>query len=439
MADLMVAMNGYEVGILHQSPTGAHRFHYSPSWLDTPGARPISLSLPLGRRPFHGEAVYNFFDNLLPDNMQIRQRIVARHQAKSSQPFDLLAKIGLDSVGALQIYPLGTNPGDVRHISCKPLDDSALVRILKGYQSDAPLGMIAEEDDFRISLAGAQEKTALLRRDNTWCLPQGSTPTTHIIKLPIGEIQSHSYTIDLAESVENELVCLRLAKAFGLPVAEADVLDVADIRALSVSRFDRRESKDGQWIMRLPQEDFCQVLNISPGRKYEVDGGPGIAEIMRYLLASEQPDADRREFMRAQVLFWLLAATDGHAKNFSVFLLPGGAFRLTPLYDILSVYPVMGGKGVSERKAKMAMGLYGESGRHYKWYSLFPRHFLATARAVGFSEAAMQQILDEFRDRAFEAVETVRASLPDDFPHHISDAILDGVLKRARRLGNEHP
>ncbi|MCW8331875.1 type II toxin-antitoxin system HipA family toxin [Photobacterium sp. SDRW27] len=435
MADLTVAMNGYEVGVLHQSPTGAHRFQYAESWLATPGARPISLSLPLGRRPFLGEAVYNFFDNLLPDNMQIRQRIVARHHARSSQPFDLLAKIGLDSVGALQIYPLGTEPGSVRQIHSKRLDEQALVRILKGYQSEAPLGMIAEEDDFRISLAGAQEKTALLCQNDQWHLPQGSTPTTHIIKLPIGEIQSHSYTIDLAESVENELVCLRLAKAFRLAVAEAEILDVADIRALSVTRFDRRLSSDGQWIMRLPQEDFCQVLNVSPGRKYETDGGPGIAEIMDYLLASEQPETDRHEFMRAQVLFWLLAATDGHAKNFSVFLLPGGAFRLTPLYDILSVYPVMGGKGLSERKAKMAMGLYGESGRHYKWYSLFPRHFLATARAVGFSETAMQQILDEFCDRAPQAVESVRASLPDDFPHPISDAIFDGVLKRARRLG----
>lgn len=121
------------------------------------------------------------------------------------------------------------------------------------------------------------------------------------------------------------------------------MLTVGDIRALSVTRFDRRLASDGQWIIRLPQEDFCQVLGVSPGLKYESDGGPGIVEIMTYLLGSVHPEQDRATFMSAQVVFWLLAATDGHAKNLSVYLLPDGALRLTTLYDILSVYPVMGG------------------------------------------------------------------------------------------------
>lgn len=434
MADLNVAMNGYLVGVYHCSTSGANEFYYYQEWLDMPGARPISLSMPLRKQPFKGDVVYSFFDNLLPDNMQVRQRIVTRHQASSSQPFDLLAQIGMDSVGALQIYSAESVPEDVHSINFKALDKTALLKVLRGYQADAPLGMIDGEDDFRISIAGAQEKTALLKQEGNWYLPLGSTPTTHIIKLPIGTIQSHSQVIDLSTSVENELVCLRLASELGLEVAEADILDVGDIRALSVKRFDRRLSADGKWIMRIPQEDYCQVLGVSPGKKYENDGGPGVIDIMNHLLGSISPDKDRATFMRAQLIFWLMAATDGHAKNFSVFLLPSGAYKLTPLYDILSTYPVMGGAGLSERKIKMAMSLTGTSGRQYKWYNLFPRHFLTTAIAANFDELAMQHIMDEVKSKIDHAVETVRASLPDGFPVEISEAIFSGVKKRASRL-----
>lgn len=366
--------------------------------------------------------------------MQVRERVVARHGANSSQPFDLLSKIGRDSVGALQIYPKGEIPADIKHITAKQLDEAGIAKILKGYQSSAPLGMIEEEDEFRISIAGAQEKTALLKMEDKWYLPIGSTPTTHIIKLPIGTIQSHSFSIDLSDSVENELVCMLLAKEYGIAAAECEILNVADVKALAVKRFDRKRSADGQWIIRLPQEDFCQVLNVSPGRKYEQDGGPGIKSIMNYLLSSDRPHDDRTEFMRAQVLFWLLAASDGHAKNFSVFIKPNGGYQLTPLYDIISTYPLMGGKGLRAQKIKMAMGLYGSKGRKYNWHQIFPRHFLSTAKAVGFSEEDMQRILTDFKVKTPKAIERVRAKLPADFPVNISESIFNGISKMAERL-----
>lgn len=173
---------------------------------------------------------FNFFDNLLPDNPEIRGRILARYNADSIQPFDLLARIGADTVGALQLLP----------------------------KDAAPLGMIEEIDDFRISLAGAQEKTALLFSNDCWCQPRGTSPTTHILKLPIGKIESHSYSLDLSDSVENEFLCTQLAKEFGLPVPDCFILHINDIKALAVKRFDRRYASDGSWIMRLPQEDFVR-------------------------------------------------------------------------------------------------------------------------------------------------------------------------------------
>ena len=434
MAALDVYMNGYRVGILTKTGSGAHHFSYDAGWLGLPGSRPISLSMPLRHQPYQGDEVYNFFDNLLPDNPDIRRRIVARHRADSTQPFDLLAKVGKDSVGALQLVPQGTAVGNIKQIEYKTLSEQQLENILAGYLSDAPLGMIEAEDDFRISIAGAQEKTALLYLGDSWCLPFNTTPTTHIIKLPIGKIESHSYSIDMSDSVENEYLCMLIAKAFGLPVPHCFMIKTGKIKALAVERFDRKYASDGRWIMRLPQEDFCQVLNVPSARKYENHGGPGISAIMAYLLGAVDPAQDRYRFMKTQVLFWLLAATDGHAKNFSLFIESEGRYRLTPFYDILSMYPAMGGRGIDRREATLAMGLAGSKGKKYAIEHIFPRHFFQTAQAVGFARESMENILTEFAQSMDTVVENVRNQLPADFPASIRDAILEGMQARARRL-----
>ena len=104
------------------------------------------------------------------------------------------------------------------------LTEARLEEVLTAYKADIPLGMIREENDFRISVAGAQEKTALLRIGNDWCIPKGITPTTHIIKLPIGEIRQPNATLDLSQSVDNEYYCLLLAKELGLNVPDAEII-----------------------------------------------------------------------------------------------------------------------------------------------------------------------------------------------------------------------
>ncbi|EPW0868592.1 type II toxin-antitoxin system serine/threonine protein kinase toxin HipA, partial [Shigella sonnei] len=160
----------------------------APEWLASRYARPLSLSLPLQRGNITSDAVFNFFDNLLPDSPIVRDRIVKRYHAKSRQPFDLLSEIGRDSVGAVTLIPEDetvTRP----IMAWEKLTEARLEEVLTAYKADIPLGMIREENDFRISVAGAQEKTALLRIGNDWCIPKGITPTTHIIKLPIGEIR----------------------------------------------------------------------------------------------------------------------------------------------------------------------------------------------------------------------------------------------------------
>ncbi|HKI70157.1 MAG TPA: HipA domain-containing protein, partial [Verrucomicrobiae bacterium] len=313
---LSVWMNGELVGEWRRSAAGAQEFAYAAQWLTAKAARPVSLSLPLHAQPYR-KGVAEFFDNLLPDNRAIRERIQRRFGTSSTGAFDLLEEIGRDCVGALQLLPIDQPPVNVRSIKAERLTTSDVEKILissltpgfgRGAQDE-------DNDDFRLSLAGMQEKTALLWHKGAWYRPKGSTPTTHILKLPIG---GNPQGIDLSTSVENEWVCAQILEGFGIPVARCKMEKFGEQPALVVERFDRRLSSDGKWFMRLPQEDFCQATATSPALNYESDGGPGIERIMELLLGSEQAAEDCRDFMRTQLVFWLLAAIDGHAKNFSI-------------------------------------------------------------------------------------------------------------------------
>jgi serine/threonine-protein kinase HipA len=429
---LEIWLNGLKVGLWRLGARGDHEFSYYESWLVRPEARPISLSLPLADPgyAYRGGVVSAFFDNLLPDSTEIRQRIRSRYGAASLSAFDLLAEVGQDCVGAIQLLREGEESGAGVAVEGREVDEVEIASILSGLTAPGKGGLLPDEE-FRISLAGAQEKTAFLRYEGRWMVSHGSTPSTHIMKLPLGKIGG--FGLDMRGSVENEWLCGRIAAALGFPVARSEIARFGDKTVLVVERFDRR-LVEGLGILRIPQEDFCQVTGTPPGRKYESDGGPGIEDIMRILLGSRDAERDRANFFSAQLLFWLLAAIDGHAKNFSVFIERGGRFALTPLYDILSAYPVLGhGDGLlPPEKIKLAMALHGAN-RHYEWSKIGPRHFRETARRCGHEaafEAATERILAGLPD----ALAATSRELPDDFPRTVSDPILEGIDRQAKAL-----
>lgn len=426
---LNVLMNGILVGKLEKTAASNLTFTYDKKWLNTLGARPISLSLPLVTQQFSGDVVYNFFDNLLPDNPLTRSRIQAHFHISTNQPFDLLASIGRDCVGAIQLIE-GEVPSIENQILFHPLKEKEIAAILRNTQS-YPLGMVDDFDEFRISIAGAQEKAAFLYWNGGWNRPLSTTPTTHIFKLPIGYIQHQQ--LDLSSSCENEWLCLQIAEAFGLPVAKCEIQYFEDVKTLIVERFDRKLSSDGNRLLRIPQEDACQALGVSSNLKYQADGGPGIASIMQLLLGSAEPIKDRDVFFRAQVLFWLLAGIDGHAKNFSIHIEPDGKYRLAPLYDIISAYPLIVNKQLQVKKIKMAMALKGKN-NHYHWYDIQRRYFLSTAKAVNYSIQKAEQIIDEMLSEMDIVIEQVSRKIPSEFPDKIAQPILSGMLLVRNKL-----
>jgi serine/threonine-protein kinase HipA len=427
-AELFAYMNGEKVGILTRAANGRLEFSYGESWLKSNSGRPLSLSMPLTEQIYAGDPVENYFDNLLPDSQPIRNRIQKRFRAASNRVFDLLWHIGRDCVGALQLLPEDRQI-DIQKIEAEPLNDADIAATLKSYRT-MPLGM-REDKDFRISVAGAQEKTALLKLSGQWHLPLGTTPTSHIFKLPIGHIE-HS-GMDLSDSVENEWLCHNILKAFGLPVATASMHIFEETKALVVERFDRRWAKDNSWLIRLPQEDMCQALNVPPALKYENDGGPGFSQIMELLLGSTDSLADRRMFLTANLVFWLLGAIDGHAKNFSIFLLQGGSFKLTPLYDVISAFPLVAKKQLEQRRLKMAMALIGKN-RHHDWGMLLYRHWLSTAKACHFPTDGMEEIIAEILGRLDQVIDQVSAQLPDSFPDAVAGPIFSGMRTAREKL-----
>lgn len=425
---LSVFLNNKLVGQLEKSAARDLTFTYDSTWLTTPGARPISLSLPLASRPFSGDIVYHFFDNLLPDNSQIRSRIQARFHLSSDQPFDLLAIIGKDCVGAIQLLEDDTIPFSST-VRFSPLTEKKIAFILHDMQH-APLGM-TDDDAFRISIAGAQEKCAFLYWKKKWNRPLESTPTTHIFKLPMGTLQNQR--INLADSCENEWLCAQIAAAFGFPVASCDIQQFNDAKTLVVKRFDRKLSSDRKIILRLPQEDMCQALGVSSYLKYQADGGPGINDIMHFLLGSAEPTKDRELFFGAQVLFWLLAAIDGHAKNFSIYIEADGKYRLTPLYDMLSAHPWIANGQLQAKKIKMSMALKGKN-NHYHWHSVQRRYFLSAAKAANFSPERAEAILDDMLNKLDSVIQIVSQKLPVDFPVQVSQSIFEGMQLTKRQL-----
>lgn len=163
-------------------------------------------------------------------------------------------------MGALHLLPEGSVPPDIHTIEAQRLnthDVAAIIRSIKagGIPEDF------QEEPFRIALAGAQEKTALLFHEG-----------------------------------------------FGMDVAKTDIATFEDQKVLVVERFDRHLYSDRTWWMRLPQEDLCQATGTQASMKYESEGGPGISSLMKLLLNATDPQANRKKFLKAQVLFWLLAA-----------------------------------------------------------------------------------------------------------------------------------
>jgi serine/threonine-protein kinase HipA len=227
--------------------------------------------------------------------------------------------------------------------------------------------------------------------------------------------------------------CAKIISALGLPVARTTMATFGEQTVLVVERFDRERMDGGRWIARLPQEDFCQALGIAPTLKYENDGGPGMAKCLQLLSGSADPLQDKLAFQLTQLAFWLMAATDGHAKNYSIFLQPGDSYVMTPLYDILSMWPYFGAgrNQFSNRRAGLAMAMRSKNA-HYALHTIQARHWHELAMKNG--GPAVWEAMLGLVDQVKPALAAVEKRLPKNFQAGLWAAISNGMKGEADRF-----
>ncbi|WP_417842130.1 type II toxin-antitoxin system HipA family toxin [Terasakiella sp.] len=357
---LEVRLHGLPIGTLYQEATGHLTFEYSEKWAMHPHAIPISLSMPLQTERFAPEVTTAFFAGVLPDNEGIRATLAKALEVSPRNPFGLLSKIGHDCAGALQIVPEGSPYTDEAEQIVEWKTDEEIAELIRSLPR-RPLGVTADKE-FRISLAGAQHKTAVVMRDGDVGLPQGDTPSTHIFKPPMAGLDG---------IVENETFCMMLAQETGLPTANVKVLTFEDQKVISVERYDRHIEDDGT-IKRIHQEDFCQALGIHPDHKYESDGGPNVSDCVRLLERTDAVYENQIIFLDALIFNFLIGGTDAHAKNYSLLLETDGSIKLAPLYDIACglVYDELA------ETDRMSMKIGGKK----KFNDVMPRHWERMAK-----------------------------------------------------------
>jgi serine/threonine-protein kinase HipA len=417
---LNIFLNTVFVGELKKATSGEISFQYNEEWIQN--GFEISRSLPLREERYKGEIVSRYFDNLLPDNEEIKKLVATKFGAESTRPFDLLSAIGKDCVGALSFLPNDSEPPTDFEMNYSPISDKKIEKRLRTLGSTTPLGM--DEGDFRISIAGAQEKTALLNIDGKWYEPHGLTPTTHIFKTSIGAL---GVDVNFDDSIDNEWASLFIMKKMGLSVCNAKISKFGSQKALVIERFDRkwRSFKGREILLRVPQEDMCQALSVSPYKKYQSEGGPGIIDISKFLMASKNSE-DRINFFKAIIVFDLLHATDGHGKNFSIFIEEDG-FRLTPFYDVMSGYFLHKREKKPLEKLKLAMKV-GDSG-HYAFKRILKRHYAETAHKCSINEEKFELIISELKKK-YESLNIQDKELDPMLNKATLDMILEGMSKR---------
>lgn len=469
---LTVMLWGQVIGTVRRGQGGRLTFTYDAPWRTSSGASPLSLSMPLAAAEHAHDRIDAFLWNLLPDSQRVLDAWGRRFHVSSRNAFSLIAEVGEDCAGAVQLV----RPERVDALleagppSIEWLDEAGVAERLAALRRDHS-AWLPSRDTGQFSLAGAQPKTAFAFDDGRWGVPQGRTPTTHILKPPTSEFEG---------MVENEHLCLTLAREVGLPAASSEVMRFGDEVAIVIERFDRArtallaaaaaaeaaaaaaavsEDSDAtgaahaaaraakaaaraaslgalakeQPVLRLHQEDLCQALGLPPTSKYQNEGGPSPERVVDLLRThSTRAEEDVATFVDALAFNWLVAGTDGHAKNFSLLHGRAGRVRLAPLYDIASALPYA---ELDPYRIKLAMKVGGK----YRIRDIGPAEWTKLARGLRLDEEATVERIASLATTLLETVEHVfeeatRRGLDDAIVHQLEGAIVKRAAQCLARL-----
>lgn len=387
--DLSVIICGEIAGTLHQDERGLMSFSYHDSY----NGVPLSTSMPVSNRRFIEKVLRPYLFGLLPDGERQRRAIATEYGISANNPVALLTHIGLDCPGAVQFCAPGReSEATSRPEEFIPIDDSAIAGRLKSIKNDQDATWMGRNESW--SLGGNQGKFALALMGGSWHECRGAAPTTHIFKNGV---------IGFRLEALNEYICMKTAKACGLPVAEVDYRLFGDEAALIIARYDRIVTKQGT-VARLHQEDLCQSLGVMPDQKYTADGGPTAHDALRLLAKTKRERTNLTLFTQALFFNCLIGAPDAHAKNYSLLLGTNGDALLAPLYDVASGLAYENAR----RKGRLAMSIGGENrfGRVGRG---------AIERYVGKNEPQVHELMER-AGLSLDACVSIMAGLAEKIP-----------------------
>lgn len=398
------------------SGTGVH-FAYAPDYVEDNAQPAISISLPKRLPAYASTQALPFFEGLLPEG-DARNEIARYLHVSEASPLKLLRALGGECAGVISI--LDAESEDLAEPEVpwyRPIEVAELTSIVRN-DSGAAVRAAAEG---RLSLAGALKKVPLYRSEATsanrtdgWFIPMSRAASSHIIK---------AYDPRYPDMALNEAFCMRLARACAIDVPPVAIIDVG-VPVFVVERYDRIQGPRG--LLRLPQEDFCQALSVRSADKYESEGGPGIADLMRVIrLFFTEPAQSQRELLQRVVFNYAIGNCDAHAKNFSI-LHQDGRVALAPAYDLVSTCAY---RGLTTR---MAMRIGSESDIN----KVCRDDFVAMARTAGLSKRLLAVVIEETTQRAKKVLaEQVDAfSLEHPEASQLVGSISAGITARLARI-----
>ena len=386
---LNVYFGNQKSGSLESTENRGVIFNYDKNYLQNKNAVPLSASLPLQSEEFSQKQCIPFFSGLLPEE-DSRKKIADYLHVSETSTLKLLEALGGECAGLISILPEENEVSQsdfysLTAVNYEPLEESRLKDFIEKMNT-RPL--MKADEKLRLSLAGAQEKLALAKLNGKWYLPLNGAPSTHILKpTRIGT---------LSTLAQNEYICMKLAKNFGLPVPEVDLLNIAGKDVFVVERYDRIKKEDS--IQRLHQEDFCQALGIMSTSKYQNDGGPGIADIFGAIKKTcTVPALETQKFLRYVIFNYLIGNCDSHGKNYSL-LYKNRTTELAPLYDAVStvIYP-----GLTD---KLSMKI----GKHYEIQKVTKEDFSLLAENLDIKSSVVSKIFDDFGSKSSKAFEVLK-------------------------------
>lgn len=433
-ASVPVWFDGLAVGHVDVTADGSLSFRYADRWLQTAGAFPLSVTMPLRPEPYASDVISPWLANLLPeeDQLKVLTRSLGLDQA---DVLAVLAEIGGDTAGALS-FGAATDRALWAYTPLTTFYDTADPRLAleRHFEDLGRRPFLVGEEGVRQSLAGGQKKSALavlgpddapvLRlpgEGDVLAIPLNGAPSTLIVKPD---------NPNLPGITENEVWCLRMARAIGIEAAQATILQSSKRTAIGVLRYDRRGGRSGQ-LLRLHQEDFAQANGLPPGRKYERGTLPGL-DLKTLLETGRHVSASDALALLDQVIFNILVAnTDAHAKNYSLILPVGAAPRLAPLYDVSTVL-----------SWPHVVKTYAQSidGKKRNPDMVAGRHWEAIAREIGYRPTdvknRVQQIVDAIVANRSKVTADVTA-LPgatEGYVVQTAEAVEENALRMAGRL-----